>query len=112
MKLSDFFIKDLFHATFEPYVHDILKYGLGSKQHKNWEDSKEGVVYLADDPHVAESFAETSETVPDDFLDQIVVFKIDSSKLDRNLLFADSNNQDSGTYEYHGVIHGQWLTRL
>jgi hypothetical protein len=95
----------LYHATYEPLLGSIKTKGLGVTSETNWEDSKPGVVYLALDPLVAESYAETSERVPEEWLDQIVVLKIRTSNLDSNKLFSDENVIDGqDTLEYHGVI--------
>ena len=96
----------LYHATYKPRLKSIQSKGLGSGGKRNWEDSQRGVVYLALDPDVAESYAETSDMVPDEWLDQIVMLKISTAGLDPNKFGIDSNVQDNAgdTIEYHGVI--------
>ena len=97
----------LYHATYRPLLKSIKAHGLGGdRAQAKWEDSKPGVVYLALDPNVAESYAESSNVVPEDWLDQIVILKIAASKLDKSRLFVDQNVQDNegDTLEYHGVI--------
>jgi hypothetical protein len=97
----------LYHATYRPLLRSIQKNGLGGMGiERRWEDSVPGVVYLALDPDVAESYAETSETVPDEWLDEIVVLKINTTKLDKSKFHLDKNVQDNtgNTVEYHGVI--------
>ena len=96
----------LYHATYKPRLKSIGLKGLGAGGKRNWEDSKRGVVYLALDPYVAESYAETSDMVPDEWLDQIVILKISTAGLDPNKFGIDSNVQDNAgdTVEYHGVI--------
>ena len=97
----------LYHATYRPLLQSIRAHGLGGdKAQAKWEDSKPGVVYLAIDPNVAESYAESSDVVPEDWLDEIVIIKIAASKLDQSRLFIDQNVQDNAgdTLEYHGVI--------
>lgn len=99
--------KFLYHATFQPLIQSILKYGLGGSgsETKRYSDSQSGVVYLADSYDVAESYAEVAEDVPDEWLDQIVVFKIEVSKLDQLKLSKDKNVQDGDTtFEYSGII--------
>ena len=81
--------------------------GLDTRDSKKaWEDSVPGYVYLAKDFDVAASYAESSETVPDEWLDQIVVLTIDSTKLDSDKIFDDANvrNETTDTVEYRGVI--------
>jgi len=98
----------LYHATYRALLRSIKKTGLGGKgsERKRWEDSIHGVVYLATDPNVAESYAEASETVPDEWLDDIVILKIATAGLNPSLLKMDQNVQDNegNTLEYHGVI--------
>lgn len=103
----------LYHATYRPLLKSIKKYGLGGdKAQAKWEDSKPGVVYLAIDPNVAESYAESSDMVPEEWLDQIIVLKIDASQLDQSKLILDQNVQDNqgDTLEYHGVIPVNLIT--
>lgn len=96
----------LYHATYKEYIDSIKQNGLGMVvPKKNWNDSKDGVVYLANDPYIALSYAEISEEVPDKWLNEIVILQIDVSQLNKKLLFCDENvigNQ--GTYEYHDII--------
>ena len=95
----------LYHATYVPLLDSIRKNGLGATSRPNWEDSHKGVVYLAKTPEVAESYAETSEAAPEEWLDQIVILKIDKSRLNPDRLFADQNVIDGhDTLEYHGII--------
>lgn len=97
----------LYHATYEDLIPSIERLGLGgSSSRYEWSDSKEGVVYLATSPEVAISYAEANDEVPESWLDNIVVFKVESNKLDQDKLMHDDNVQDNdgSTYEYHDVI--------
>jgi pyrimidine deaminase RibD-like protein len=96
----------LYHATYKPRLKSIKLKGLGAGGKRNWEDSQRGVVYLTLDPNVAESYAETSDMVPDEWLDSIVILKIATAGLDPNKFHIDSNVQDNtgDTVEYHGII--------
>ena len=96
----------LYHATYGAFVDSIMKNGLGgSGAQTQWEDSLPGHVYLAKDPSVAESHAEANEEVPDEYIDDIVVFAIDTSKLDMDKLGDDPNvMDDDSTLAYKGVI--------
>ena len=98
--------KILYHATYKLRLKSIKLKGLGAGGKRNWEDSQRGVVYLALDPNVAESYAETSDMVPDEWLDSIVILKIATAGLDPNKFHIDSNVQDNtgDTVEYHGII--------
>ena len=106
-------LKYLYHATYKPFLNSIKLKGLGNTNRKMYSDSKgKGVVYLADDVDIAISYAEESEWVeeqedPDRYLDNIIILKIDVSKLDQDKLFSDENVrniEDDVTYEYHGII--------
>lgn len=97
----------LYHATYRPVLKSIKKYGLGGVNSKTrWEDSQEGVVYLALDPDVAESYAEANDNVPEDWLDEIVILKINARGLDKSKLKLDTNviDNEGDTLEYHDVI--------
>ncbi len=97
----------LYHATYEVLLGKIKKEGLDTTLgEKAWEDSVPGYVYLATDDELAISFAENSEDVPEEWLEDIVVLVIDTSKLDKSNIFIDSNvlNNEGDTLEYRGVI--------
>ncbi len=97
----------LYHATYRPLLRKIKKLGLGNTKRTYWDDSKPGVVYLANDPDVAQSYAEANQNCNEDWLDQIVVLKIKTSDLDQDKLSIDQNvrNDDQpSTFEYHGII--------
>lgn len=99
----------LYHATYEPFLNSIEENGLGATENKMWEDSKPGIVYLATDPWVAESYAETSELADSELLDNIIILEVDTSKLDINKLAIDRNvlldeDEESATLEYYGII--------
>lgn len=95
-----------YHATYKPRLKSILKKGLVPDfKKKNWEDS-EDFVYLDTDYHCAVSFCEVSEEVPEDWLDEIVVVKIDASKLDKSKIKIDPNilGVEHTAFIYDGVI--------
>lgn len=99
--------KILYHATYKPLLNKIKSSGLDTTKSKRaWEDSKPGLVYLALDKDVAGSYAESSEMVPDSYIDNIIILHIDTSKLDLSKLSMDKNVQDNegDTLEYAGVI--------
>lgn len=84
----------------------FIKNGLGATKQTYWSDSKPGVVYLSINEDVAISYAEANEKVPDDYIDNIVVLKIDFNVLDTDYLYIDENVQDNDglTLEYHKII--------
>jgi len=94
----------LYHATYKPLLDGIMQSGLGGNNRKNWEDSVSGTVYLAYDKYQAESYAETSDMVPEDWLDEIVVLQISTNGLDESLFSVDKNNLSGDTLEYIGII--------
>lgn len=104
----------LYHATYLQFLDSIKANGLGNTENKMWTDSKPGVVYLANDPWVAESYAETSEFLEDredadDFLDNIIILEVDTEKLDSAKLNIDKNvllydDEESATWEYDDCI--------
>jgi hypothetical protein len=94
-------------------IPSIERFGLGgSSSGYEWADSEEGAVYLASSPEVAISYAEANDEVPESWLDNIVVLRVDSNKLDQDKLMHDKNVQDNdgSLYEYHGVIPFRFLT--
>ena len=96
----------LYHATYKPLMEKIKEQGLRKDiQKKIWEDSK-NLIYLAVDKHIAESYAETSELVPEEWLDEIVILKISRNDLDLTKLEADENirSDEISTYQYSDNI--------
>ena len=95
----------LYHATYKQRLKNIKLTGLGAGGKRNWPDSRRGVVYLALDPHVAESYAETALDDLDADWD-IVILQVSTNGLDPNKFHLDSNVQDNegDTVEYHGII--------
>lgn len=117
--------KYLYHATPSCYVKSIKKFGLGGKIPKKRFWDYNGTQYqnistgcfLANDEYVAESYLEGSEEFEafaewfEERYDKelkIVVFQIETSKLDTKKLSIDSNNlsntEECSTYFYDGVI--------
>lgn len=97
----------LYHATYAPLLEKIKIEGLDTtKSSQNWEDSVPGYVYLAKDPDVAISYAETSDNVDEDWLEQIILLEINTKMIDKNKFYLDNNviNNEGDTIEYRGVI--------
>jgi len=100
----------LYHATYKPLLTRIKREGLhGKRKKKNWTDSK-NVVYLASDPHIAESYAESAEILDDEkyehWIDQIIILRVKLIDLDKSKLLKDENvrSDENYTYQYDGVI--------
>lgn len=104
----------LYHATYAQFLDSIKSNGLGNTKNKMWTDSRHGVVYLANDPLVAESYAEESEWLDslenvNDYLENIIILEVDITQLDKNKIIADRNvfveeGDENSTWEYHGII--------
>jgi hypothetical protein len=99
-------MKSFYHATYGALLPKIRKEGLDTSDAQAWwEDSEPGVVYLALDPDVAASYAESSEMVPESWLDDIWIIEIPQDALDPEKLHADRNViGGTDTFEYHGTI--------
>jgi hypothetical protein len=116
----------LYHATYKRYLDSIKKHGLGGKiEQKAWEDAVDDVVCFAHDIDEAYSYAESADITEEDeeLLDEIVILEVDATKLDKYLLFVDSNilTDDKGMLhgtdipaplEYHGVVPFSSVTRV
>ncbi len=104
-----------YHATYKPRLKSILKKGIiPNFPKKNWEDS-EDLVYIDTDYDSAVSCCESSEAVPEEWLDEIVVIKIDSSKLDKSKIKRDENvHVDSGytSFSYDGIIYPSYFVEI
>lgn len=104
----------LYHATYRQFLDSIKINGLGNTKQKMWPDSEPGIVYLASDPWIAESYAEEAEWIyqqndPDAYLDSIVILEIDTAKLDTGKIKVDRNvllddDEENATWEYHSII--------
>jgi predicted kinase len=114
MPVADFVhkpIKYFYHATYKPALKHIKKHGLGAKipeKRLAWSFSRANVVCLSRLKEVAESYAETAEEIPNEWLDQIVVLKIPRNLLNLKKLRIDPNVHvelpEEISWEYQGVI--------
>ena len=108
MRLFEINQSVLYHATYAPLLQSIQQNGLGGpgSETTQWDDSVPGVVYLATDPDIAESYAESSDIVDEDWLDEIVILAVRIDNLDRSKLQIDQNvlDNEGDTLEYHGII--------
>ena len=66
-----------YHATYKQFLNSIKRKGLGNTKKKMWSDSFSGVVYFANNPDVAESYAEEAEGGRVRCCHRIVLFKIE-----------------------------------
>lgn len=97
----------LYHATFRANLASIRKYGLGAKQPKNWDISKDGVVYFANNPDSAFSFCECAEDVSDSkYYSGIIVFGVNIGPEYKGRLLKDANSREigSGNFCIKGII--------
>jgi hypothetical protein len=95
----------LFHATYLPLKKKIEKEGLVLGKNKNWEFSDLGV-YFDRTYEGAEAFAEESDIVPEDWIDNIIVFKVftkdlilDKLEYDPNVIIEDGEQPYSFIYK-------------
>ena len=103
----------LYHATFGHNLKSIKKLGLTPGKTKNWEDSKDNVVYLATDYDEAASYAECAELIDENMEDDIYVIFIKTSKLNIENLFRDENVLDGdSTFEYRGIIQPDCFVKI
>lgn len=96
----------VYHATYGVYIDKIKKEGLKVKSgNKNWDFSNEAI-YLSADPYVAIDYCQTSDKVPEKWLDDIYLIAIDSNKLDEAEMDFDSNVIGALTeFEYYKDIN-------
>ena len=106
------FPEKLYHATFKVYLDSIKKHGLLSKSPNiNWEGLSIDAIYLSDDPESAESFCEVAEVSDEVWNSGIIIFEINTSDLNLDLLDEDENILDEiGSYVYFGNIPFSKLT--
>lgn len=95
----------LYHATYKAHLPSILKNGLGGvPTHKNWDQSRDGIVYLSSDKDCALDMAESAELVTENvFKTGIVLLEVDCTGLkltkDRNIAC-----DEPVYFEFEGVI--------
>jgi hypothetical protein len=105
--------KVLYHATFNALIPRIQRLGLLPKDDEilhNFEGIESGV-YLAESANEAGSFVEVSENpnIPEEWFNDIVVIKVDTTKLDPSKFTVDPNviaheDEDFRPFLYKGVI--------
>lgn len=103
--------KFLYHATYKAHLPSIKAQGIRHDipvEGKTWDYCKQGVVFLATDLDVAASFAETTdnESIPEEWLNEIVVLKIDTTFLEPTKIAIDTEIQDNtgSSFEYTDTI--------
>jgi hypothetical protein len=104
----------LYHATFNGWIPNIEREGIlpsGEIAHGNFSNIESGV-YLAENPNEAGSFVEVSENpnIPEEWFNEIVVIKIDTSKLDLTKFDVDPNvipheGDVNIPFIYKGTVH-------
>lgn len=111
LQTDDELPSEFYHATYKPLLKKIMTQGLLRNTVRNYSDSRDDVVYLAYDPNVAESYAETSDEVDEAWLDKIIILRVDSRFLDRTKIAPDDNVLDSeDTVQYYGDISPEALS--
>lgn len=100
-----------FHATFRKHVPSILRHGLGGNgAEANWPGIEAGV-YLSEHPAVSllvmvEQYCRFGdpESVPRDHFNDVVVFVIDDSRVDRSKLAHDPLISNHPVHRFLGII--------
>lgn len=94
----------LYHSTYRQLIPSIKRQGLNPNiSKKSWSFSG-NYVYLSPDKDVAESYAETSDNVPEEYLDNIITLRVNRKDLNKNSLSVDENNKSKDTLQYSEVI--------
>ena len=96
----------LYLQHMNPPSKSIMANGLGGAgAQQQWEDSKPLIcIFLASDPSCRKP-PKANEEVPDEYIDNIVVLAVDTSKTDMDNLEDDPNVlDDDSTLAYKGVI--------
>jgi len=100
-----------YHATFKQLLPSIQKYGLNPNKIaiKMWRYSKSDRIYLVDNPEFAVDYVKNSDSldIPDNWFNEIIIFRIQSSNLEISKLHDDANinlTDDIVICEYHGII--------
>lgn len=74
----------------------------------NWKDMQHcGVIYLANDAEIAESFAECADVADETLESEICIFKLDSSDIDETMLKPDPNIIFEDDEEVYSFIYPQ-----
>lgn len=100
-----------FHATFRKHVPSILRHGLGAQAGEpNWPGIEPGV-YLSELPAVSllvmvEQYCRFGDpgSVPRDHFENVVVFVIDDSRVDRSKLVPDPLIENHPVHRFLGII--------
>lgn len=113
--INDEIPEKVYHATYRALLDEILDGGIvpGGKDIQNFDWSGK-YVYLAETPENAISFVENAEneSIPEEWLDDIVVLEVDMSKLDLTNMAPDENWNPSiedgeegyRSFQYNGIV--------
>jgi len=124
LEQANYFLEDhngemLYHATYKNALKKIKEFGLGSKDVRKryaWDNNLKHIdhVFFAYDPDVAESYAESSDTVPDEWLDNIIIFGVNINNLDKGKIVTDPNivESDGSTVLYMDKVPFSSLVRI
>ena len=84
--------KKLYHASYNKFRNAILSEGLRTEMKPNWKGMQHcGVIYLASDAEIAESFAECADVDDETMESGICIFEVDTSDIDETMLTPDPN---------------------
>ena len=102
--------QEFYHATYRRLLDSILKHGLGgifAQSNRMWYASRDNMVYLSTKREIAINFAISADNARYDDRKNIVVLKVDGSRLDPNLLDPDDNVFGDNylySWQYNGIV--------
>lgn len=83
----------IYHATFRQNLSSIKKYGLGAKQPKNWDFSRDGAICFSINPDVAYSYCECADEVSNTKYESGIVV-LAFKEFNKYKLFKDNKAKD------------------
>ena len=102
--------KKLYHATYNKFRDTILSEGLRTEMKPNWKGMQHcGVIYLASDAEIAESFVECADVDDETMESGICIFELDSLDIDETMLKQDPNIILEDDEEAYSFIYPQYI---
>ena len=98
----------LYHATYNKFREAILSEGLRTEMKPNWKDMRHcGVIYLASNAEIAESFAECADVDDETMESGVCIFEVNISDIDEAMLKQDPNIILEDDEEVYSFIYPQ-----
>ena len=108
--------KKYYHATYKPLLEKIKKQGLlPEKAGKNFDVIEKGI-YIDRTKEGAKAFAEINENVPEEWIDDIIVFEFTAKQIKDEFLEYDPNMITSAgqlpqTFIYKNILKVDSITK-